>query len=321
MKIVGFLTNKITLRGTEIAMYDYADYNETYLGNKSIIFTRSYDSVAHESDTDIHAYEKFKDRFQVEYYEQRDDIDDMVSRFAITHLYIIKYGLNDGIISSKCKNFVHCVFDTTQPHGDIYATVSAAVNTRHNTSVPVLPHLIRVDKTDENLRGILNIPEGAIVFGRYGGADTFDIPFVKECIAAMLNEGQNRLVYFLFMNTNMFYEHPNIVYLPGTTDGMMKRKFINTCDALLHARWMGETFGLTCGEFAICKKPVITYNHSLDNNHLDILRDKAVVYSDYDSLYKILTEFTVGKYDMEGNGYLEYDYRYVMDIFNDLFLK
>jgi hypothetical protein len=35
VKYIGFLSNKLTLRGTEIAMYDYADYNETILNNRS----------------------------------------------------------------------------------------------------------------------------------------------------------------------------------------------------------------------------------------------------------------------------------------------
>jgi len=38
---VAFISNKLTLRGTEIALYNYADYNEKYLNNESIIITRS----------------------------------------------------------------------------------------------------------------------------------------------------------------------------------------------------------------------------------------------------------------------------------------
>jgi hypothetical protein len=41
-KIIAFLSNNLTLRGTEVALYDYADYNEKILGNKSIIITRDY---------------------------------------------------------------------------------------------------------------------------------------------------------------------------------------------------------------------------------------------------------------------------------------
>ncbi len=319
MKVVGFLSNRLTLRGTEIALYDYADYNESYLGNKSIIITQRYDKVKHLQDTDSLAYDKFTERFQIEYYDHREDIDEVVVRCEITHLYIIKYGVNDGLVSSKCKNLIHCVFNTTQPHGDVYAAVSNTVNVLHHTDVPVVPHLIRVNNTLDNYRQELQIPENCIVFGRYGGADSFDIPFVKECILKIVESRSD--IYFLFMNTDPFLTHPCVIYMPGATVSYVKRKFINTTDALLHARMSGETFGLTCGEFAICSKPVITYGNSLERNHIEILKDKGVLYYDFDSIHKILTDFTVGKYDMTNNGYMQYDYKYVMDIFDSVYLK
>ena len=40
MNIV-FHSNQLSLRGTEVAIYDYARYNEEYLGNNSIIFATS----------------------------------------------------------------------------------------------------------------------------------------------------------------------------------------------------------------------------------------------------------------------------------------
>jgi len=55
-----FLSNKLTLRGTTVAIFDYADYNEKILGNKSIITTRDYEKIKNEWDVDIKAYEKFK---------------------------------------------------------------------------------------------------------------------------------------------------------------------------------------------------------------------------------------------------------------------
>jgi hypothetical protein len=61
-KTVAFLSNKLTLRGTEVALYDYADYNEKILGNKSIIITRDFEKVKYEYDVDIQAYNKFHNR-------------------------------------------------------------------------------------------------------------------------------------------------------------------------------------------------------------------------------------------------------------------
>ena len=296
-KIVGFLSNKLTLRGTEIAMFDYADFNETILNNKSIIITRNYNNIKDHFDVNLEAYLKFKKRFQVEYYLKQQDIDAIVDKYKITHLYIIKGGANDGLISTKCINLIHCVFNTSQPHGQVYSAISSDVNRLFNTNYPVVPHMIRNCDTNLDLREELCIPSNAIVFGRYGGLETFDIEFVHQAIQKILETRSD--IFFIFMNTYKFYEHKNIIYLNGTTSMEYKRKFINTSDALLHARKDGESFGITCGEFAVQLKPVITWDGSRERNHINILRENAVLYSDYESIYKILNEFEKNKYEMD----------------------
>lgn len=318
-KIIGFLSNKLTLRGTEIAMYDYADYNETILNNKSIIITQKYENIQYTYDASFDAYTKFINRFTVEYYESQQDIDAIVEKYNISHLYIIKSGEYDNLVSTKCINLIHCVFNTSEQHGQIYSTISSDVNRLFNTDYPVVPHMIRNYDTNESLKTELNIPENTIIFGRYGGLESFDIQFVKDAIINILKIRTD--IYFVFMNTYIFYEHSNIIYLEGTSSMKSKRKFINMCDALLHARESGETFGITCGEFAIQNKPVITWDGSRERNHINILGDKAVLYSDYDSIYKILNEFNIKKYNMESNGYLEYTPKNIMNIFNQVYLK
>jgi hypothetical protein len=318
-KQVAFLSNKLTLRGTEIAMYDYADYNETLLNNKSIIITRDYNLIKHEFDVSTEAYDKFHNRFTVEYYQTQQDIDNIVEKHNITHLYIIKAGGLDGLLSTRCKNLIHCVFYTKQPHGEIYSAISNDVNRTHGTNFPVVPHMVRIYDTDEHLRQQFNIPSEAIVFGRYGGLESFDINFVKKAIADILQKRDD--IYFVFMNTYEFCVHPHIIYISGTTNMRIKRMFINTCDALIHAREGGETFGLVCGEFAVALKPVITYNNSPERNHLDVLGDKAVLYTDYETVYKVFDEFTKDKYNMEGNGFLYYNPENIMRIFDKVYLS
>ena len=304
MKTVAFLSNKLTLRGTEVAIYDYAHYNETLLGNKSVIITRDYERIKHEFDVDKQAYDKFKERFDVFYYNSQPDIDKIVLEHKITHLFIIKSGQYDGLFSNHCININHCVFNITQPHGQVYTPIGETINQRFGKNYPVTPHIVRLPDCDENLRSELSIPEHAIVFGRYGGKETFDIRYVHDAIRNIVQTRDD--VYFLFMNTHPFYQHKNIIHLPGTTDMIFKRKFINTCDALVHARVDGETFGLTCGEFSICKKPVITYGGSIDREHLLILKDKAVIYNTPEEALNILQTFTKGKYDVSDNGYMFY---------------
>ena len=314
MKTVAFLSNKLTLRGTEIAIFDYADYNEKILGNKSIIITRDYDKIKHEWDVDVQAYNKFKSRFNVCYYGSQQDIDQIVVENGVTHIFIIKAGGWDGLFSNYCKNINHCVFDVSQPHGQVYTPIGQTINDLQGTNYPVTPHMVTLPECDQNLRNELGIPNDAIVFGRYGGKESFDIKFVHEVIKHVVNLRDD--VYFLFMNTDVFYEHKNIIHLPGNADMIFKRKFINTCDALIHARDRGETFGLTCGEFAICKKPVITWGGSREREHLLILKEKAVIYNTPDDLKHILENFTKDKYDVSENGYMFYNPENVMKIFD-----
>jgi len=312
MKTVAFLSNKLTLRGTEVAIYDYAHYNETLLGNKSVIITRDYNRIKHEFDVDKQAYDKFNERFDVFYYSSQPDIDKIVLEHKITHLFIIKSGQNDGLFSNNCINIIHCVFNITQPHGQVYTPIGETINQRFGKNYPVTPHIVRLPDCHENLRSELGIPEDAIIFGRYGGKETFDIRFVHDAIKQILSTRDD--VYFLFMNTHPFYQHKHVIHLPGTTDMLFKRKFINTCDALIHARIDGETFGLTCGEFSICKKPVITYGGSIDHEHLLILKDKAVIYNTPEEVLTILQTFTKDKYDVSENGYMFYTPENVMAI-------
>ncbi len=315
---IGFLSNKLTLRGTEIAMYDYADYNETMFNNKSIIITRNIDKYRHEFDISDKAYDKFKKRFTVEYYDTNQDIDRIVEKYNISHLYIIKAGTNNGLYSSKCKNLIHCVFNSSEPHGQVYSAISDDVNNKFKTNLPVVPHMVRVYDTEQNLRQELGIPDNAIVYGRYGGVETFDLGFVHESIKKIVNEKEN--VYFIFMNTNRFYNHARIIYLNGTEDMEYKRKFINTSNALLHARKDGETFGLACGEFAICNKPVITWGLSECRNHLDILKDKCLIYKNHEDIYNILKNDKAINFDVTDNGYHYYNPTNIMEIFKKIYL-
>jgi hypothetical protein len=79
-------------------------------------------------------------------------------------------------------------------------------------------------------------------------------------------------------------------FLPGSPDLDFKVRFINTCDAMLHARRLGESFGLACAEFSIRNRPVLTYARSLHRHHINVLADKAFLYGGRKSLLKLLLE-------------------------------
>ena len=78
--IIGFLMEKFNIRGSGVALYDYAHYNETILNNKSIIFSPN------NSGDDI-AFKKFYTRFPVILY--RNDLKQSLINNKIDLLYVI----------------------------------------------------------------------------------------------------------------------------------------------------------------------------------------------------------------------------------------
>ena len=328
--IIGFLTNKLTLRGTELTMYDYANYNETYLNNKSIIITRPYDHVKIYSPMDVttKAYEKFINRFSVYYYINRDDIYEIVDKYNIDVLVIEKAGsMNDGLVfdfskrKKHAKTIIRCVFTTREPHGDLFTTHSEFINYMDNTNYPVTPIIVQVDDDTSNLRQELNIPDDAIVFGNMGGADTFNIEYVKNVVRDVTQSPISRNIYFIFLNMNKFIENKFAIFLEGTYDMKYKRKFINTCDAMYYGRDGrdgGETFGLACGEFSLCKKVIVGRSGEQCNNHELLLKNNMIKHSNYEECFNIVVDPDFKnkyKYVENDNGYNKYTMNYAMNLF------
>jgi hypothetical protein len=310
---VAFLTNHISYGGVDVSIYDYAHFNETLLGNTSIILTRDLRS------THAEIYAKFQARFPVFFITSQADIDAIAKREGVDIVYVQKSGEVDWFVSRSVPCCVHTVFETRFPHGDVYAAISPSLNTLYKTEIPVVPYLVHVDdSTTETFRDELGIPRDALVVGRHGSYDSFDIRFVHETIPVLLDRHPN--LYVVTMNTKTFAEHPRIRYLPRTTDLRVKRKFVNTCDVMLHARARGETFGLACAEFAVAQKPIVTYGRSPERAHIDILGVACTLYTSPDDLLQIFERATWKK-DMRNNGYMSYTPDLVMSKFRDVFLS
>lgn len=318
---IGFVSNSLSLRGTDINLYNYANYNEKILGNKSIIITRPYEYIKKyepkNDDITPQAYKKFSDRFEIEYYYSPIDIEDIVRRYNIDVLFIEKFGLkSDGLVFDCCKTIIHAVFSTAEPHGDLYCPISDTVNRLHGTNFPVLPNMIDVYDTNDNLRSELNIPKDAIVFGSYSGAAEYNIDFIKQAVSNIVVNPQYNNIYFIYLNINKFGpESPNIKFLPGTADMCYKRKFINTCDAMLYGRKSGETFGLACGEFSVCNKPIIGCSGCHDDAHERILEDNLIKIKNYDDVIDIITNWSKYNKNVSNNNYKCYNPKNVMNLF------
>ncbi len=312
---IAFHTNQLSLRGTEVSMYDYANYNEKFLANKSIVVTKHPDIQPY---TDALAVAKFKKRFEVHFYKTEEEFQNILKANKVELLYAQKAGAVDEIVSKSCKTVVHAVFQYDDPHGDVYAYISEWLSILFGNRHQFVPYMIDLPNEDGDLRKQLNIPKDAIVYGRHGGYETFDIGFVHNTINRLSNINPN--TYFLFMNTAPFVDpKKNIIFLDGSTDMVYKTKFINTCDAMIHARMAGESFGLAVAEFSIRNKPVITCQYSRDTAHIQMLGEKGIYYQDEVSLMKILRQPIDKKADW--NAYREYTPAKVMMKFKNVFLK
>jgi hypothetical protein len=322
--IVAFHTPTIDERGTCIAIYDYAHYNEHLLKNQSIIIT-SYVAIKTAYHYNQQILEKFIRRFVIFLYrESITELDTDVLKFCDV-LYSIKYGTADNNLSQTTKNAIHCVFDMSQPHGDIYAGVSQQLANKFNSTLFV-PHMVDFAYDPaisvDIFRRQLHIPDSATVFGRHGGSDTFDIPWVKSAIARVVQTNPN--VYFIFINTPAFTTHPQIFFLNKIIDIPRKKEFISSCDAMIHAQSLGESFGLSIAEFSVHQKPIICYGDwVLNDNYRHILQDKAVYYHSEEELLGIFNTFdkSIYKNRTDLNCYEQYSPQNVMQAFQSVFLR
>jgi hypothetical protein len=314
---IAFHDNQLCERGTTVSLYDYAYYNKHYLGNESIIMYygndhRNIDSVI----------EKFSKEFKLCPYENwNQDANIILQEENCDILYMQKAGGWDGKMADPnvCKSIIHCVFNTSRPHGTVYGKIS---NCFGDNRWPVVNYMVNLPAVEGDMRKELGIPDTATVFGRIGGMDQFNIPSVHKAIDKITDENQN--IYFFLVNTNKFCrEKKNIIHYGRIVDLHNKVRFINTCDAMIHARQMGETFGAAISEFSIKNKPVITCR-GYDNAHLDILKDKAIIYNqnNIEEIYNIFKHFDRNdSQTKDWNAYGDYSPEKIMDAFNKIFIK
>lgn len=309
MKTVLFFDPNLNERGTSISVYDYAYYNETILGNKSII--------ASYSNSEKKSYQKFKDRFDVYLVDQFQDVSRLIDNTKSEYIHIEKFGYKDHQHVDNAKNLVHVVFPSYDPHGDVYAYISEWLALNSGKNSPFVPYMVDLPNIGENFKEFFNL-KNQLVIGWYGG-NNFEIPFARQAVIDIAFKRKD--ITFLFMNQEPFCDLSNVIFIDGTTDQEQKVAFINTCDVMIHARERGETFGLAIAEFSSKNKPIITYSLSPEKCHIDILGDKGIYYTDYLSLYNILSNIQLS--DVKGkewNCYQDFTPENVMNKFNQVFL-
>lgn len=284
MKIL-FHANTINYRGTTVAITDYARYNQEILGNESVITYCKTNGIEKDMGNEQAVIDELEKEFEVVGY-RAGDLEKKIDDLHIDLSYFINSGQKESL-PTNCKTVVHAVFQFNQPHGDRYAYISEWLSQKMSGgTIPFVPHIVQLPNTTDNYRDAFNIRADQIVIGRIGGYFTFDISFVKEYIKRLVTN--NDKFVFLFAGTEPFINHPNVRFINEFHNPFKKSKFINTCDAMLHARDRGESFGLSIAEFLSLNKPVLAWNGGHDLNHLDMLKDSELLYNDASDLNYLL---------------------------------
>lgn len=307
--------------GTTKSLLDYAEYNEKILGNKSVLaFNRienTHNKILLEEKINL-----IKNNFEIIFYENEHSLEEYIKNNNIEYFYDQKSGENVGFLSKNAKNCIHAVFPQhrDQAHGHVYAFISEWLSNNSQSDIPYVPYIVRKynNNINTNFREKNNIPKNAKVFSRIGSYNEFNLDFVKNTIKEVLKIDEN--IWFVFINTDNFITHERVLFLPATFDEEEKTNFIESSDAMIHARYRGETFGLAISEYSLRNKPVFTYRNSREQAHIDILREQAITYENEKELIQLFLEFDFNQ-KRAYNAYEKFKPEYVMELFDKVFLK
>ena len=314
---IAFYIDEMNLRGVANQTFLLAINNKKILKNNSIIF---YNKKNNRNNKEV--IKKFKKKFTTIGISEFKDIDKFKKKYRLKFLYTQKSGNIDNWQSENIKTLVHAVYPQklNQIHGYNYAYVSDWLSEKFsNKKIPAVSYMIDTHKTKKNLKKKLNIEKNKIVFGCHGGESSFDLKFTHDVIKNIVVSRKD--IFFIFLNIKKFYHHKQIKFLKGTLNENYKKKFINSCDAMIYGRSLGESFGLSIGEFAIENKRIISYKFNRHRAHCySIPNNQLIEYNSYNSLIKIILNFKKKSLNIR-NKYKEYTKNKVIKNFQNTFLK
>jgi hypothetical protein len=283
--VIAFDARVLNERGTSVSLYDYADHAERRLGHRSLVFHEARADAGNDA-----VVRRFAERFETIGYRDFADLAAKAVSEKADLLYAQKIGPPDGRLAGGVKNAAHVLFQHYEPHGEVYAYISewlSAYMTRGRS--PWVPYIVTLPEPERRLRRDWGFSEDAVVLGRHGGYDQFDLPFVAGAVEeALARRGD---LCFAFLNTAPFIDHARVRFLPAVHDPRAKADFIASCDGMLHGRKAGESFGHAVAEFLCLDKPVICWEGGKDRNHLLMVWEPSRFYRTARDLLEILLAF------------------------------
>ena len=288
---IGFQAEALNERGMSVALYDYAVGAQNVLGHEAVVF---YSETGSNADV----VEKFGKSVRLVPVPYGQDPRVVSEPFQLDFCYYIRDGRKRPLSVTAARSGVHAVFRHFEPHGDVYAYVSDwLADWMSGGLAPAVPHIVDLPTGHGSLRDELSIPQDAFVVGRYGGYDQFNVPFAHNAVGDALEARSN--LYFLFVNTEKFIDHPRALFLPPIVRQEEKVRFIASCDAGLNAKKIGESFGLAIAEFLMFGKPVFCWAGGMDQNHVAMSPKRDWVYRTRGELLRLLRDFSPTQDDAE----------------------
>lgn len=305
--------NQLDVRGSTVAAIDYAKYTQELLGHE-VVF--SYDLTNPHTNAEMR--ERIGKQFRLIGHNGFTDLETIIDQEKIDFAYFLRGGGLE-FVPTNCKTGVHAIFQHHAPHGDRYAYVSEWLSQKMSPGTPWVPHMANLPEPTGDFRAQLGISKDKFVFGRIGAKETFNLGFVYQDIMRLLNQSNDYV--FLFVGTNKWIDHPNVIFHPEVQDPQTKSNLINTWDAMIHARLEGESFGVAVLEALSLGKPVMSWEGGYDLNHTLMLKDSELMYNQnnfFDKMSNI--RYTMGKEDWLQRA-AQFRPGPVMQKFNDVFLK
>ena len=281
-------------RGTTTALFEYAKCLSE-IGNEVSIFYQK-----NSPHVNIDSVKQMNISFPTVGYTDFYELNKKYSG-KFEYAYFLKGGENDGKLLTGAKNYIHAIFQFYEPHGTSYAYVSSWLADEMRAKIATLdrgtqstfsngfefkyvPHIVDMPKNFQSIRDKIGVPANAICGVRIGGKDSFDIPWVQWAVKYMAEEYG---YYFVFINTDRFSDHRNIIYLDTITSKQYKADVLASADFFIHGRSRGESFGISIIEALQISLPVLAWSGGIDKNHTHILGPDSLYRNSHDLIKKM----------------------------------
>lgn len=309
-----FLDYALDGRGMPASAFSYALHAETVLGHESVVLAGSVaqskvdllvTSVDHvkEANTSRRALDHWCTHFPVRYFLGAQQLGATAKAAGcdamyVQHLSAGSHAFVRAVEQAGIPVMFHCMGWCNVKQGSTYAVNSEWAAKRFNTGPVVRFGVSACPKPEpgaaEALRATHNISASDKLLCYMGGEDSFNIKWVIDQLFASVEKVDDWMrtmpsLHLMFMPKlpRGVAQHARFHTNPFSARTSDKAAFYAACDAMIHSRSNGESFGLAVAEFSSCNRPVITQGKKAttagyETAHLDMLGSKAWTYTAHD---------------------------------------